>query len=253
MTIFHTILLGIIEGITEFLPVSSTSHLLLINQFLEINNNPQIELFNVAIQGAAILAVLTIYTQKILSNPRLLFPLALAFTPVAILGLIIELTHIPLHDNLYIIIISTFVVGIFMIFWNHIPFLNRNQITSLSNITLKQSLLIGIIHCLALIPGFSRAAAAILGGLIIGTDRKTAIEFSFLLALPTLLAASILKLTTDIPSLISIWPQLLIGSLVALLTSIISMRLFLNLTHKLNWTTFGIYRIIFGIIFILTL
>ena len=253
MTIFHSIILGIIEGITEFLPISSTSHLLLINQFLKINNNPQTELFNVAIQGAAILAVLTIYTKKILSAPHLLIPLTLAFTPVAIIGLILELNHIPLQDNLYIVIASTFIVGIFMLFWNHIPYLNRNQITSLQDLTLKQSLIVGTIHCLALIPGFSRAGAAILGGLIIGTNRKTAIEFSFLLALPTLLSASVLKLTTDVPSLIAIWPQLLIGSLFALATSLISMRLFLNLTHQLNWTTFGIYRIIFGIIFVLTL
>ncbi len=253
MTTFHAIILGVIEGVTEFLPISSTSHLLLINQFLDISNNPQTELFNVAIQGAAILAVLTIYARKIISSPRLLIPLAFAFAPVAIIGLLLELTNTPLHDNLHLVIASTFVVGIFMLFWNHIPFLNRNQITSLESLTLKQSLLIGLVHTLALIPGFSRAAAAILGALIVGADRKTAIEFSFLLAFPTLLSASVLKLTLDTTSALSIWPQLLAGSLTALITSLIVMRLFLGLTHRLTWSTFGLYRIIFAIIFFLAL
>lgn len=253
MTNFHAILLGLIEGITEFLPISSTSHLLLLNQFFHIPNNSQTELFNIVIQGAAILAVISIYLKKILSRPSILITLALAFTPIAIAGLMLELSDISIHENLYIVIFSTLTVGIFMLFWNRIPYLNRHQITSISKITPPQALIIGLIHTFALIPGFSRAAAAILGALFIGADRKTAIEFSFLLALPTLVSASLLKITSDYTLLPSIGPQILIGSLTSVVTSLIAMKLFINLTRRLNWTTFGLYRIIFALVFFLSL
>lgn len=254
MDILHAIILGIIEGITEFLPISSTGHLIVASHWLSINQTEANKAFEVIIQFSAILAVIANYKDKF--SPKystLWLKVCLAFLPIGIIGFLFHkqvktLFSVPIVSVMFIIGGIVFVV--FERFYKESP----QHIQKVESITYKQALWIGLAQVFALIPGTSRAGASIFGALLVGLNRKTSAEFSFLLALPVLAAASgfdLLKHYQDFNGE-NIF-ILLSGFTTSFIVAYFTMKLFINFIQKHTFTPFGIYRILFGIILLWTI
>lgn len=262
---FKAIILGVVEGLTEFLPVSSTAHLLLTSQI--INFRPtQNNLFEIVIQFGAILAICVIYRKKIFeviftlnkkSSQKFSFNLFLAFLPSAILGLIF-------HDFIKKVLFSNLIMALALIIGGIVIIIvdrnNKNEQffketaeNNIDNISLKQALLIGFFQALAIIPGTSRSGATIIGGLLVGLKRKTATEFSFFLAIPTIFSATIYDLYKNFYDLNFENIQLiLVGTIASFLSAILVIKWFIAFISKNSFISFGIYRIIIGFIILLT-
>ncbi len=252
MNILHSLILGIIEGITEFLPISSTAHLIITAKALKIPSSDFLDSFLISIQLGAILSVAVLYAQTIIRQPRLILKITTAFIPTAIIGLAsYKLAKTYLFESLPLIAGTLLVGGIILIvlekyFAQH---QRQNDEQSLARISYRQAAYIGIFQSLAIVPGVSRSAATIMGGLALGVSRKNIVEFSFLLALPTMAAATALDLYKTPPLLQGneaiIW---LIGLAVSFITAILGIKFFLKFIQKNNFQVFGWYRIILGII-----
>jgi len=254
MTIFHSIILGLVEGLTEFLPISSTAHLILVSEWLGIPSSEFLKTFQISIQLGAILAVVVLYWKKILTSWNLILKIGAAFIPTAIIGLIFyKVVKQFLMDNLYIITGALIIGGLILIlfekYYSKKPLVNNQEITTLSY---RQTFLIGFFQALAIIPGVSRAAATIIGGLSLGISRKNIVEFSFLLAIPTMLAATALDLYKTPLSLTNneliVW---LVGFITAFATAVIGIKFFLKFIQKNTFTAFGWYRLGLGIVALL--
>ena len=260
MDLINAILLGIIEGITEFLPISSTGHLIIANRFFPLP--PSVEVtFDIFIQLGAILAIVWLYRAKILDLLRRLpsdrgaqrFGLALliAFLPAAILGILI---HGAIEKYLFgpVPVAFAMVLGgilILMIDRND----RKGNTHATEEVTTRQSALIGAAQALSLFPGVSRSAATILGGLVTGLDRRTAVEFSFFLAIPTLGSPTLYALAKSASSLQSSdWILLAAGFISTFITALIIVRWFLRYVSTNTLAPFGIYRIVVGFL-VLTL
>ncbi len=247
MDIVQAIILGIIEGITEFLPISSTGHLIVASEWLGLSQTEDNKAFEVIIQLAAILAVTATYRDKLtLAHIALWQKVALAFIPVGAVGF---LFHKQIKAMFSVDIVATmFIVGglIFLL----VEYLQRNKVyeaTDVEDVSFKQALWIGIAQVAALVPGTSRAGASIIGAMLVGLDRKTSAEFSFLLALPVMLAASgydLLKHWQDFSG--EMLMPLLAGFIVAFLAAYATMKLLLSFLKRFTFVAFGIYRILFG-------
>lgn len=254
MDIFHTIILGVVEGITEFLPISSTGHLAIVAEWIGINNDAFLPSFNIAIQLGAILAAVTLYFKRLVTQTALWVRLAIAFIPTAIVGATLYGYIRPLLDNAWVAAIALFVGGIIMIVvekW----FIQKDTIEPLGEDalpTIRQSLYIGLYQVLAFIPGVSRSAATIIGGLAHRVSRKTAVEFSFLLAVPTMVAATGYDLLRSGSAFSSAdWQVLLLGGAVSFVTAIFVMKWLLRYIKKYTFVPFGVYRILLTLVFIL--
>ena len=264
--IIKAIILGIVQGISEWLPISSTGHLILVEEFIKLNiykdtftNQEFVDMFMVVIQLGSILAVLTLYFHKL--NPfskrksiherketiNLWGLVLVACIPAGIIGLLFDDYIDELLYNPLVVSIMLIVYGLIFII---IEKKNKNEvIRTLSDITIKSALIIGIFQVLALIPGTSRSGATIVGALLIGTNRSVAAEFSFFLAIPVMFGASLLKLlklkiVLDMFGII----VLVIAMLVAFIVSVIVIKYFMNYIKKKDFIIFGYYRIILGII-----
>lgn len=254
MDIFHSILFGLIEGITEFLPISSTAHLIIAAKALKVPENAFLSTFLISIQLGAILSVATLYAQTIIKNPKLILKIATAFIPTAIIGLIAyKLVKNYLMESLPLIAGALLIGGIILIILE--KYFARHQPTEinqeLAQLSYRQAALIGVSQSLAIIPGISRSAATIMGGLALGVSRKNIVEFSFLLALPTMAAATALDLYKTPPVLQgNDWLIWLIGLATAFITAIIGIKFFLKFIQKNDFQIFGWYRIIIGLILI---
>ncbi len=257
---FKAALLGIVEGLTEFIPVSSTAHLLLTSQlvdFTTIKNN----LFEIVIQLGAILAICVIYRGKIFdllihfkekSQQKFILNLALAFLPAALIGLAFHgLIKAFLFNNLTIALALIF-GGIVMILVERRP--RSSTVEELNNITPLTAFYVGLFQCLAMIPGVSRSGATIIGGLLLGLNRKIAAEFSFFLAIPTITAASIYDLYKSSIDLTSTDLEIIfIGLLASFLSALFVVKWFINFVSKNNFVPFGFYRIVVGILVLIFL
>jgi len=252
MTIFHGFILGIIEGLTEFLPISSTAHLIILSEWFRIPSSDFLKTFEISIQLGAILAVVVLYWKKILSSWNLVLKIGTAFIPTAIIGLILyKIVKQFLMDNLYIITGALIIGGIILILFE--KYYSKKTISNdtqeITTISYRQAIIIGLFQALAIIPGVSRAAATIIGGLSLGIKRKTIVEFSFLLAIPTMLAATALDLYKTPLNFsnneLIIW---IIGFITAFITAIIGVKFFLKFIQKNSFSSFGWYRIGLGII-----
>uniref|UniRef100_A0A7C4R653 Undecaprenyl-diphosphatase n=1 Tax=candidate division CPR3 bacterium TaxID=2268181 RepID=A0A7C4R653_UNCC3 len=262
MTIIQSIILGIIEGITEFLPVSSTGHLILVSDLLGIIQTSFIKTFTVAIQLGAILAVVVLYWKRFLVKKEVWKKVFTAFIPTGIIGFILyKLVKTFLLGNEWVVVGSLFVVGIILIvfeIWYGHPSCSANKVKYCSRpnevlkISYKQSFLIGVIQSFGMIPGVSRSGATILGGLFMGVERSTIVEFSFLLAIPTMLAATGYDLLRNYQTLDpSQFHLLAIGFVVSFLVAIPSIKFLIGFVQKNNFTWFGVYRIVVAVIFAL--
>jgi len=257
---FKAALLGIVEGLTEFIPVSSTAHLLLTSQlvdFTTIKNN----LFEIVIQLGAILAICIIYRGKIFdllihfkekSQQKFILNLALAFLPAALIGLAFHgLIKAFLFNNLTIALALIF-GGIVMILVERKP--RSSTVEELNNITPLTAFYVGLFQCLAIIPGVSRSGATIIGGLLLGLNRKIAAEFSFFLAIPTLAAASIYDLYKSSIDLTNTDLEIIfVGLLASFLSALFVVKWFINFVSKNNFVPFGFYRIVVGILVLIFL
>ncbi len=251
MTIVQSIILGIIEGVTEFLPISSTAHLIITADWLKIPDTATLKSFLIAIQLGAILSVAVLYTQKIIKEPKLILKIGAAFIPTAIIGLIAyKLVKNFLMDSLPLIATALIIGGVILIIlekhFSKKTIETGSQI-SLAELPYKKAVLIGVFQTLAIVPGVSRSAATIMGGLSLGVSRKNIVEFSFLLALPTMAAATFLDLYQEPPMLsgqeLIVW---IIGLLTAFVTAVLGIKFFLRFIQKNDFQIFGWYRIIAG-------
>jgi len=250
MDIIHSIIFGIVEGLTEFLPVSSTGHLILTAKLMGLNQTSFQKSFEIIIQLGSILAVIFAFKDKIFKSIELWKRLIVAFLPTAILGFtlykIIKSLFSP-YTVAYMLIIGGILFLIVEYFYKE----KEHHIDKVDKVSFKQAFLIGLFQSLAMIPGTSRSGATIIGGLLIGLKRKTAAEFSFLLAIPTMLAATsydILKNYQEFDT--SNISALIVGFITAFIVALIIIKWFLNFIKKHSFISFGIYRIILGIIFL---
>ena len=253
MDIFNSIILGVIEGFTEFLPISSTGHLIVASAFLGIDQTNVTKAFEVIIQFAAILAVVFNYKDKFtISKLNLWIKVFLAFIPIGAVGFIFS--H-QIKELFSINVVATmFIVGgiVFLIVEKFFIKDEKEQIEDVESITLKQSLIIGFAQIFALIPGTSRAGSTIIGALLVGLSRKASAEFSFLLAFPVMSAVTaydILKHYNEFSNANML--ALLVGFVTAFIVAYLTIKLFLAFLNRFTFIGFGIYRIIFGIILFL--
>lgn len=260
--IIKSIIIGIIEGITEWLPISSTGHMILANEFIKLNMSEAfMEMFFVVIQLGAILAVVVLYFNKL--NPfsfkksfeekrqtwALWLKVAVACIPAGIIGLLFDDKIDALFYNYQTVTFTLILYGaVFIIIerWNK----NREfRDNTLQKLTYKSSLIIGIFQLLALIPGTSRSGATIIGAMLIGTSRAVAAEFSFFLAIPVMFGASALKIAKfGLQFSSGEIAILLIGMITAFIVSIVAIRFLMEYIRKNDFKVFGIYRIALGIL-----
>ena len=252
MDIFQAAILGLIEGLTEFLPISSTGHLIITADLLGLDQNSENKAFEVIIQVAAILAVISHYRDKFnLEHFRLWGNIFIAFLPIGILGL---LFHHQIKDLFTVTTVAwMFIIGgvIFLIMealYNE----GTHRTRKVEDLSITQAFWIGIAQAFALIPGTSRAGASIVGAIAVGLDRKAAAEFSFLLALPVLAAASGFDLLKHYHEFAATsWEPLAVGFVVAFITAYAVMTLFIRFLEHFTFRAFGWYRIIFGVILLI--
>ncbi|EKF75211.1 undecaprenol kinase [Alcanivorax hongdengensis A-11-3] len=248
MDILQAIILGIVEGLTEFLPVSSTGHLIVVGDWLGLANTDANKAFDVIIQLAAILAVLANYRDKIsLRHLELWKKLVLAFIPIGIIGL---LFHHQIKELFSVTVVAVmFIVGgvVFLVL-EHFYKEEQSHTVNVEDVTYRQAFWIGIAQIFAVIPGTSRAGSTIVGGLLCGLSRRACAEFSFLLALPVMAAASgfdLLRHYQDFSdaNLIS----LAVGFVTAFVVAYFTMKWFIHFLQRFTFVSFGIYRIVFGV------
>ena len=252
MTLLQALILGIIEGLTEFLPVSSTAHLILANQALRIAETEFVKSFDIIIQLGAILSVVVLYWKKFW-NVEVLTKLTVAFIPTGIIGLTVyELVKGYLLENVPLVVFALVAGGIALILFDRRRVEGGDAI-DFTEITYKRALLIGLFQALAMIPGTSRSAATIIGGSLLGVSRRTIVEFSFMLAVPTMLAASLYDLLKSHEAIATDLPALAVGFVVSFATAILAIKGFLAVVKRRSFAAFGLYRIVLGIIVLLAL
>jgi len=249
MDFFQAIILGIVEGFTEFLPISSTGHLIVVADWMGLDENAENKAFMVIIQLAAILAVVFNYKDKFsLKKIDLWIKVIIAFLPLAIVGFIFK-DLIKEAFNAQVVAYMFIIGGIIFLILEYFYKENEHTIDDVEKITYKQAGWIGFAQMFALIPGTSRAGSSIVGALIVGLSRKASAEFSFLLAMPVMIATSgydILKHHDQFTGESAI--SLGIGFIVAFIVAYFTMKFFIKFLEKFTFVTFGIYRIIFGIL-----
>lgn len=247
MSWWDVLILSFVEGITEFLPVSSTGHLILTSAILGIEDNPLINNFNVIIQFGAILSVVVLYRNTFLTAGLEFYKkLVVGFLPAGVLGFLFKKHIESLLSDVSVVAYALFVGGILLILIDRKQKAEQNS-DSKKEISYRDAFLIGVVQCFAFVPGVSRSAATILGGLSLGHSRKTAAEFSFFLAVPTLTGATVLKTIKLLPTLDSSQASLLLGGIVlSFIFALIAIRFFIQWISKHSFAAFGVYRILIG-------
>ncbi len=245
MTYFQVLILGITEGVTEFLPISSTGHMILVQHVLGIQSSEFVRAFLVAIQLGAILSVVVLYFQKFFQSFDFYFKLFVAFLPAAVIGVLFGKIIDLFLDSVLMVGISLFAGGICLLFVDQwFSHFKEKQIVSY-----RQSFFIGLFQIFSLIPGISRSAATIVGGMANGLTRKNAAEFSFFLAVPTMLGATVYKLYKTAGVFASDHvPLLLFGNVVAFIVALLAIKTFITFLTKHGFRGFGWYRIVVGLV-----
>ena len=265
--LLKAVLFGIVEGITEWLPVSSTGHMILLDEFVELRVSPAFyEMFQVVIQLGAIAAVLVLFFRKL--NPYapgknhkqrhntwvLWIKVIVAVLPSAVLGLLLD-DWMDAHLYNYVVVaIALIVYGVAFLFVERINEQKETQIKSVNQIDYKTALLIGAFQCLSLIPGTSRSGSTILGAILLGVARPAGAEFSFFLAIPTMLGASALKvlkfMLEDVSATGMEIMVLLVGTVVSFIVSMLVIKALMEYVRKRSFAAFGYYRIVLGFVVI---
>jgi undecaprenyl-diphosphatase len=251
MDMISAIILAIIEGVTEFLPVSSTGQLILAAAILNVPQTDFVKSLELSLQLGTILSVVISY-WRLLLDWKILKRLAIAFLPTGIVGLLLyRVFKETLLGNQQIVLWTLFLGGVFLVIFE-LLYRERSTIEDLSRIPYKHCLLIGLCQIMSIIPGVSRSAPTIIGGLALGMKRKTIVMFSFLLAVPTMIAASGFDLISSAGTFSSNEIGImLVGFVTSLLVALVAIRLFLGYVGKNNFIPFGVYRIIVVVMFYL--
>ncbi|MDO8530190.1 MAG: undecaprenyl-diphosphate phosphatase [bacterium] len=249
MTIIQAVILGMVEGVTEFLPISSTGHLILFGDLLGITDSHFTTSFNIAIQLGAILAVVVLYWKRFLSGVETWKKVFAAFIPTAILGfLLYKIIKGFLLSNSLLVVWSLLLGGIALIAFE--MWYKRRSIDISQEITYKKSFAIGVAQALAIIPGVSRSGATIVGGLLMGIKRETIVEFSFLLAVPTMAAATAYDLYKNATSFsFSEFHILAVGFVISFIVAILAIKWLLQFIKNHTFIAFGVYRIVVALAF----
>jgi len=249
LDIFQAIIIGIIEGFTEFLPISSTGHMIVASQFLGVNQDVVTKAYEVIIQFAAILAVMLIYKEKItFKKIDLWFKLLVAFLPLAIVGFIFK-DQIKTFFNVQTVAWMFIVGGVVFLIVEYFYKPKEQTIKEVENVSYIQALWVGLAQIFSLVPGTSRAGATIIGGVLCGLDRKTSSDFSFLLAIPVMGAVSAYDLLKHYKEFVDAnWLAFGIGFVVAFIVAYITVKVFLIFIQRFSFVPFGIYRIMFGVL-----
>lgn len=250
MSWLQAFILGCIEGVTEFLPISSTAHLILTSHVMHIAQTDFMKSFEIIIQMGAILAVVVLYWKQLL-NIEVLKRLIVAFIPTGVLGVVFYHTVKKyLMSNDVVILGALFFGGLLLILFEKWHAEKSDAFDDIAIISYKKCLAIGVFQSIAMIPGVSRSAATIIGGLVMGFKRETIVTFSFLLAMPTMIAATGLDLVKNASSFSASQSYVLaIGFVTALITAILGIKFFLVYIQKHSFASFGVYRMIIAIVF----
>ena len=248
MSFLEAIILAIIEGLTEFLPVSSTGHMIIASTFMGNASDSFVKLFTVAIQFGAILSVVLVYFKKFVKSINFYVLLFVAFLPTGIIGLSLKGYVDALLEEVVVVAISLLVGGIVLLFVD--KYFEKNETEGTSEVSYKTAFIIGVIQSIAMIPGVSRSAATIIGGMSQKLTRKAAAEFSFFLAVPTMFAATAKSMWDEKELLIESsnneWIILLIGNVIAFIVAYFAIKSFISFLNKNGFKVFGYYRIILG-------
>jgi undecaprenyl-diphosphatase len=250
MSIIQSIILAIVEGITEFLPISSTGHMIIASSILGIAENEFVKSYTVIIQFGAILSVLVLYWKRFFKSFDFYIKLFVAFIPAAIIGFLTSDYIDMLLENVIVVACTLLLGGIFLLFVDKI--FEKNELNQDSEPNVKSAFMIGVFQVIAMIPGVSRSAATIIGGLSQKLTRKAAAEFSFFLAVPTMFAATCYKLFKIYQSEAGFTAHdiqiLAIGNIVAFVVAMLAIKFFISFLTKHGFKMFGWYRIAVGII-----
>lgn len=251
MSLLHALILGIVEGITEFLPVSSTAHLILTSHLLRIAESEFVKSFEIIIQLGAILSVVVLYWSRFW-NWDVLKKLVVAVIPTGVIGLTVYKTIKGyLLGNIPVVLAALFVGGIALIIFERFQKGRTEADADFSEITYRKAFLIGLFQAIAVIPGVSRSAATIVGGSLIGVSKRTIVDFSFMLAVPTMIAASGLELVKGRSALAGHYDMLAVGFVVSFITAIIAIKSFLGYIKTRDFSAFGWYRIALAVVYFL--
>jgi undecaprenyl-diphosphatase len=251
MTYLHALILGIIEGVSEFLPISSTGHLILASYLLHLKQTEFQKSFEIAIQLGAILSVVVLYWRALLVNLEILKKVITAFIPTAILGFIFYkiIKRVLLGSNT-VVLCSLLIGGIFLVLFELWHREKEGASEELSDISYSKSFMIGLCQAVAMIPGVSRSAATIIGGLILGIKRKTIVEFSFLLSVPTMVAATGFDLMKSGGHFSGEEFNLLfMGFISSFVVALLSIKWLIHFIKNHTFISFGIYRILISLLF----
>ena len=248
MSLLETIIISIVEGLTEFLPVSSTGHMIITQALLGVESTEFVKAFTVNIQFGAILSVIVLYWKRFFQSWDFYFKLLIAFLPAAIIGLLFIDYIDALLESVLVVAIMLVIGGVFMLFVD--KWFNKTTVSQ--EMGWKRALKIGFWQCIAMIPGVSRSMATIVGGMSTKLTRKNAAEFSFFLAVPTMAAAGgykLMKLLLD-PSGVAMLQEnlitLLIGNVIAFIVAMVAIKFFIEFLTRHGFKAFGYYRIIVG-------
>ncbi len=259
--LMQTVVLGIVEGLTEFLPISSTGHLIIASDLVDFAQSPGADTFVIAIQAGAILAVCWFYRQRIFRILRGLFTepveqrlavnTIVGFLPAAVIGVMVAGTIKAYLFN-PITVAAALVVGGVLILWienYQVKKQIKPRVLTMDDMTWKDALMVGFMQCLAMIPGTSRSGATIIGGLVLGLSRKAATEFSFFLSIPTIFGATVYDLYKSRDALAAAnLDGLLVGTVVSFLSALFVVRWLLRYVSTNDFKAFGWYRIVFGLL-----
>ncbi len=272
MNVIESVIIAVVEGLTEFLPVSSTGHMIITQHLLGVESTPFVKAFTFIIQFGAILSVVWLYWKRFFrlnhtpapenATPLMRFlhkydfywKLFVAFIPAAVLGLLLEKYIDAMLESVEVVAIMLIVGGVFMIFCDRI----FNKGSDSTELTEKRAFRIGLMQCISMIPGVSRSMATIVGGMSQRLSRKNAAEFSFFLAVPTMFAATcykLLKLYMDFGSSVIMdnLAVLIVGNVVAFVVAVLAVKFFIDYVTKYGFKLFGYYRIIVGVVILVML
>lgn len=253
MSFLDAFFIALIEGITEFLPVSSTGHMMIATALLGVKATPFVKLFTVAIQLGAILSVVVMYFKRFFKSFRFYIKLIVAFIPAAVAGILLgDFIDVAL-ENVFGVAVALFAGGIILLFVD--KWFASNSLDDEEDISFMRAFKIGVFQCIALFPGISRSGATIVGGMAQKLTRKNAAEFSFFLAVPTMFAATAKKLLDFYKAGMTLNKEeislLVFGNVVAFIVAILAIKFFIGMLNKHGFRGFGWYRIVAGAVLII--
>lgn len=250
MTLFESLILGALEGVTEFLPVSSTGHLILASHLMGIAQTDAHKAFEVAIQLGSILAVLFLYAKDLIRDKTLWIKLAVAFVPTGVLGFLFykQIKALFGVETVSIMLIAGGIVFLAVEYFRRDKAIDSGK--ELSELSYKEAFFIGVFQSISMVPGTSRSGATIIGGLLLGLKRKSAAEFSFLLAIPTMMIATAYDLLKHRHEMVvDDWSMLIVAFVTAFVFAFFTVKAFVGFVGRHTFVPFAIYRIIVGVIF----